>query len=90
MQPVHMNPVDPRLEPYALHDPYAQYDMAGAILPLGPVYDYGHEDILAAPQYGYPEASAHSGMATLTSPRVEWDQPLPGADFDEVLEKWAR
>lgn len=87
-RPVHMNAVDPRLEQYGPHDPYAQYGIVESANPLEPVYDYGQEDIFAAPQYGYPEANAHPGMATLTSPRRDWDQPLPGADFDEELGKW--
>lgn len=89
MQPAHMNAVDPRLEQYGMHDPYSQYDLVGSMPPLGSGYDYGQDDILAAPQYAYPEPSAHPGMATLTSPRMAWDPRLPGADFDEALEEWA-
>lgn len=87
-QQEHMNPLDPRLEQYGAHNPYAQYGAVDQARPLEPQYDYGQEDIFAAAQYGYPEAGAHPGMATLTSPRGPWDQPLPGADFDEELGKW--
>jgi HMG (high mobility group) box len=89
-QPIHMNPLDPRLEQYGVHDPYLQYGMGGPANSLEPQqYDYGQEDVLATPQYEYPEASTHPGMATLTSPGATWNQPLPGADFDEELGRWS-
>ncbi len=85
-QPRHINSLDPRLEQYGAHDFHVQYDDPAR--PLEPQYEYGQDEILAAPPYGYPEASIHPGMATLTSPGGPWDQPLPGADFDEELGKW--
>jgi hypothetical protein len=90
-QQIHMSALDPRLEQYGgAHDPYAQYDdMADpASRPLEPQYDYGQDGIFEAAAYGYPDATAHPGMATLMSPRGPWDQPMPGADFDEELGKW--
>lgn len=87
-QPMHMSPLDPRLEQYGGHNPYAQYEVVDPARPLEPQYDYGQDDIFEGATYGYPEASAHPGMATLTFPRGPWDQPLPGADFDDELGKW--
>lgn len=87
-QPVHMDPLDPRLEQYGVHDPYAQYGAVDPAQSFEPQYNFGQGDVFAAPQYAYPELSAHPGMATLTSPRAPWDQLLPGADFDEELGKW--
>ena len=87
-QSVQMDPLDPRLERYGAQDPYLQYDLVDPAPAFEPEYDYGQEDVFATQPYGYPEASAHPGMATLTSPRGPWNQPLPGADFDEALGKW--
>jgi hypothetical protein len=83
-QPVQMNPLDPRLEQYDA-DPYVQYETVDPARPLEPHYNYGQEDIFAGQSYGYQEANVHPGMATLTSLRGPWDQPLPGADFDDEL-----
>jgi HMG (high mobility group) box len=85
---IHMDVLDPRLEQYGAHDAYAQYEVADPTGPLEPQYDYGQDGIFEAAMYGYPDANAHPGMATFMSPRGPWDQPLPGADFDEELGKW--
>lgn len=89
-QSIHMNPLDPRLEQYGPHDPYAPYEAIEVAHPLEQGYDYGQDDIFSTRPYGYPvEEAVHPGMATLTSPRGTWDQPLPGSDFDEELGKWS-
>jgi HMG (high mobility group) box len=87
-QPIHANPLDPRLEQYDAHDPYPQYDVASPGHPIEPQYDYGQEDFFATPQYDYGGGSVHPGMATLTSAETTWDQPLAGADFEEEMRKW--
>ncbi|ERF76096.1 hypothetical protein EPUS_01429 [Endocarpon pusillum Z07020] len=87
-QPMHMDPLDPRLEHYGAQDSYTQYEPVDLAHRLEPQYDYGQDDIFGATTYAYSEASRHPGMATLTSPRGPWDHPLPGSDFDEEIGKF--
>lgn len=87
-QPVHIDPLDPRLSQYGAYDPYAQYEVVDPARPVEERYDYGQDEVFPAPPYLYTEGSAHPGMATLTSSRGPWDQPLAGADFEKELVKW--
>lgn len=86
-QPVQMNPLDPRLDQYGTHSSRMQYEEVKPAPLLGSQLGYGQVFFAGTP-YGYSEASAHPGMATLTSPQGSWDQPLAGANFEEELEKW--
>lgn len=87
-EPVHIDPLDPRLSQHGPYDPYPQYEVDDPTRPVETRHDYGQDEFFTDPQYLYTEGSAHPGMATLTSPRGPWDQPLAGAEFEKELVKW--
>jgi hypothetical protein len=83
--PPHM--LDPRLVQQEPYDPYAQYETVSQAPGPEAQYNYGQSGLPGVPQYEYPEPNIHPGMATLTT-QEDWDQVIPGADFDAELGKW--